>query len=72
VRGERDEVVDGGVDPAQRVAHLRQPGRAELGQRHLTGAAREQHDAQLMFELFDRRRQGGLGDEQPFRGAPVV
>jgi hypothetical protein len=25
-----------------------------------------------MLELFDRRREGGLRDEQPFRGAPVV
>ena len=45
---------------------------AELGQRDLTGAAGEQHDAELMLECFDRRRQGGLGDEQPLGGAPVV
>jgi hypothetical protein len=25
-----------------------------------------------MFELFDRRRQRGLGDEEPFCGAPIV
>ena len=58
--------------PRQRVAHLGQPGRAELGQRDFTGAAGEQHDAELMLELFDRRRQGGLGDEQPLGGATVV
>src|SRR6202040_4264596 len=52
--------------------HLRQPGPAEFGQCHLTGGAGEQHDAQLMLELFDRRRQRGLRDEQPLRGAPVV
>ena len=58
--------------PRERVAHLRQPGRAELGQRDLAGAAGEQHDAELMLELFDRRRQRGLGDEEPLGGAPVV
>jgi hypothetical protein len=45
---------------------------AEFGQRDLTGAAGEQHDAELMLELFDRRRQRGLRDEEPFRGAPIV
>ena len=58
--------------PAERLLHLRQPRRAELGQRDLTGAAGEQHDAELVLELFDRRRQRGLGDEQPLGGAPVV
>ena len=72
VRRDRDEVVDGRVDAGQRVAHLRQPGRAELGQRDLTGVAGEQHDAELVLELLDRRRQRGLGDEQPLGGAPIV
>ena len=72
VRRERDEVVDRIVNATQRVAHLRQPGLAKLGQGDLAGAAGEQHDAQLMLELFDRRRQRGLRDEQPLRGAPVV
>ena len=72
VRRDRDEIVDGGVDPAQRVVHLRQPGRTQLGQRYFTGVAGEQHDAELMLELFDGRRQRGLGDEQPLGGATVV
>ena len=72
VRRDRDEVVDCGVDPTQRVAHLGQPGGTEVGQRHLAGVAGEQHDADLMLELLDRRRQRGLGDEQPLGGTPVV
>ena len=72
VRGHSDQVVHRCIDPMQGITHLRQPGLTEFGQRHLTGGAGEQHDTELVLELFDRRRQGGLGDEQSFGGAPIV
>jgi hypothetical protein len=71
-RGHRDEIIDGGIDPAQGIAHSRQPRVTQLRQRHLAGIAGEQHDPELMFELLDRRRQRRLRDEQPLGGAAVV
>jgi hypothetical protein len=52
VRGQVDQVVDRGVDPAQGVANLRHPGLAEFGQRHFTSGAGEQHDTELMLKLL--------------------
>ena len=70
--GQPDQVVDRVVNSSQRFVDLGQPGPAQLSQRDFAGAASEQHDAELLFEMFDRRRQRGLCDEQPLGCAPVV
>ena len=70
MRRECDELVDGRVQPAQRILTL--GSHAWLGQRDFPGGAGEQHDAELMLELFDGCRQRGLGDEQPLGGAAAV
>ena len=69
---EQEQVVDDGLHPRQRLVHLRQPRRTQVGQRDLTGVAVEEHHTELLLELLDRGGQRGLGDEQPFRGAAVV
>ena len=70
--GQRDEVVDNGLDARDRLLHLGEPRRAEFGERDLAGVAREQDDAELVLELLDRGGQRRLGDEESLGGAPVV
>ena len=69
---QHDQVVHHRVDTGQGLPHLGQPRRAEIGQPDLAGVAPEQHDAELLLELFDRCRQRGLGDEQFLRRPPIV
>jgi hypothetical protein len=58
--------------PPSASPHPRQPRRAEIGLGDLTGAAGEQRDAELVLELFARRRQRGLGDEEFLRRAAAI
>src|SRR5262249_25222531 len=45
---------------------------AELGQRHLSGVALEQHAAERFLHLLDLHRQGRLRDRAGFRRAAEV